>query len=346
MIYGLSVDKNYGARKIATYLNDNINIYPTRSGGPWYYSTVNYILNNRMYLGQYHMDSKIKGEKASSVIQEDLIIISPDIWEANQTAILKRKTVKNKRNIGEKKNPDLNHTNEGLLTGLVYCGHCGKKLSYVVANKYYTRKNGTVNITVTQKYRCSSKFARGGIECSGQTTYGVLKVDAKVIDETRKTILRLASRNLSDDFFDVLTGRIDELNKNKRIMRGELEKSYLDLKLLRIKSTEETNRNSINEINKINARFEKIENNIKELNKNIAEIECCIKTAKNEKDMCAILKETINKDEAVFDNCSNDKKRLILELVIDKVEVFKDRIKIRYSNIVEMYLMNPKKHTE
>lgn len=75
LIFSLSVENNLGARAIATYLNENGYKEKAKNGTGWTYTTITFMLNNIIYNGYMHMDSKVRGEKFISPKQEHLSLI-------------------------------------------------------------------------------------------------------------------------------------------------------------------------------------------------------------------------------------------------------------------------------
>lgn len=90
LIYKLSLENNMGGRSIASYLNTHGYKDKSKSENGWLYSTINYMLNNIMYKGYFHMYSKLYEKEIISPIQEHLIIIPEDIWNKNQDIIKNR----------------------------------------------------------------------------------------------------------------------------------------------------------------------------------------------------------------------------------------------------------------
>ncbi len=149
--------ENFGAQRIATWLNENG--YRARTGKNWHSATIRGILRNLTYTGVLR-----SGESKSDVI-EDLQIISPEQFE-------KAKEITEKRSEDNKKNPlpPLNLKDGSLVNGLVFCGHCGSRLNLTTNGKYHKRKDGTVDIKRRTRYVCYGK-TRKQTDCDGQTGY-------------------------------------------------------------------------------------------------------------------------------------------------------------------------------
>lgn len=69
---------------------------------------------------------------------------------------------------------------EGLLTGLVFCGHCGAALSVTSTRYRQVRRDGGVTITRRPYYICNTHLRRGKAYCAGQRTYGRKRLEQAV----------------------------------------------------------------------------------------------------------------------------------------------------------------------
>jgi hypothetical protein len=102
-----------------------------------------------------------------------LQIIDPLTFEAAQG-------LRNQRSADYKERcVPLNTKGNSLLSGNIFCGHCGGRLIVTTNGKRYTRKDGSVKETPKTRYTCYKKTRHLG--CEGQTGYTVRKLDA-IID--------------------------------------------------------------------------------------------------------------------------------------------------------------------
>ena len=156
-----------GTSILANYLNER-KLFP-KSGRPWNPASLSGILQNSLYVGELH-----KGDATS--YQEHLRIIGDSLFQEVQEVI------------GTKKQTALSHRTtqtwgRALLSGFLYCGTCGSRLSSTHTVKHHRRKDGSVTTTRTQKYVCQQR--RNGLpcKCTGQHTYLAQKLEQQVIAE-------------------------------------------------------------------------------------------------------------------------------------------------------------------
>ena len=98
----------------------------------------------------------------------ELQIIDPDLFERAQEARHARK-----RERGA--NP-LSYSSQALLCGIVFCAHCGNRLSLASGVRKRIRADGTVTREKRIRYSCNYNVRHPG-QCDGQSGYGVITLD-------------------------------------------------------------------------------------------------------------------------------------------------------------------------
>jgi DNA invertase Pin-like site-specific DNA recombinase len=166
MIFEKSVRDGYGSHRLSALLN-SMEI-KTHNGSGFQSNTINRILKNRMYCGYY-----TSGDIISPHIPH-LQIIDEGIFDQAQT-IIKQRSAKN----DEKTQIARNTKGKTLLSGNIYCAHCGDKL---IASSYvdkYNRVDGSKYEVRKHRYICCNKAKKRGI-CGGQSGYVSDKIDSVV----------------------------------------------------------------------------------------------------------------------------------------------------------------------
>jgi DNA invertase Pin-like site-specific DNA recombinase len=168
LIFDLYLTKGYGSQRLSTYLAEHGMM--NRKGENFTNVTINNMLRNNAYIGV------LRSGKTVSDIFPDLQIITPEIYEATQT-LKKQRSVTHHAN----RHVSFNTRGSSLLSGNVFCGHCGARLTVTTNGKKYVRKDGKVTMTRRMRYVCYNK-TRHKQHCDGQTGYTVSKLD-KIVDE-------------------------------------------------------------------------------------------------------------------------------------------------------------------
>lgn len=340
LIYDLSIYKNLGQTRIAKYLNEKK--IPTSKGSSWYSSTISNILNNPIYKGQFHMFSNLYQEQIYSSIQENLIIIPEEKWEENQRVMKNRKYKKNDNYIRLDNREENSKNTHGklLLSGIIYCGHCCERLTTMTAYKRWKLKDGTTKTEAYYKYRCGSFYKKSSINCDGQTTYGRTRIEPIVIDETKQFMLELSDRNLKDDFLKSLKDKVISLNKNKVELESKLKGLNKELQVLKDEVANSLLGKGKFEPELLNEIINKKKIESEEILEKLIEIEKDIKVANEEQDGYIDLNTEILDWDTKFDNADFERQKTMLSKVINKVEVFKDRIEIDFSVMFKTYRDN------
>jgi DNA invertase Pin-like site-specific DNA recombinase len=179
-VFRLYTEEHYGGCGIAKHLNDR-NI-TTKEGEMWTKSYVHLVLKNRLYTGVYVLHGRKKTDKpiVESPLMPHMVIIDQATFDKAR-AICKendtrpdghqRKTVHGKQ----------------LLTGMLYCGECGKKFTSLFKSYTRTRKSGKVWNWETNSYRCTSYYAPFERKDGGchQNTYRAEQINELVIADAK-----------------------------------------------------------------------------------------------------------------------------------------------------------------
>ena len=161
-IFDLYVSKGYGSQRIATFLHEQG--IRNRKGTNFANCTIHHMLGNILYLGI------LRSGETESAIFPRLQIIDPHVFETAQNLRTQRSADYNERRV------PLNTKGSSLLSGNIFCGHCGARLIVTTNGKKRMSKDGEVTVTPRTRYVCYNK-TRHAHQCDGQTGYTVRKLD-------------------------------------------------------------------------------------------------------------------------------------------------------------------------
>ena len=171
-IFDLYVRKGYGSQRLATHLSECGIV--NRKGLNFLNVTINNMLKNQSYTGV------LKSGETVTEIFPHLQIIDLDTFEQAQELLRQRSTR------GKGRTAPLNTRGSSLLSGNIFCGHCGARLTVTTNGKKYHRKDGEVTVTPRTRYVCYNK-TRYKEQCDGQTGYTVSKLD-RIMDEVVRAL--------------------------------------------------------------------------------------------------------------------------------------------------------------
>ena len=179
LVFDKYVYEGYGVQRIAGYLNSNG--YRARSGKCWHPASLRGMVANLTYTGVLRC-----GEARSEMIPE-LQIIPQQQFEAAQRIRKNRSAQAAKE---AEHHVPMNTRGQSLLSGNVYCGHCGSKLMLTASRKYREMADGTVDKTLRIRYSCYGKRMKQ-TECTGQTGYTTQILDGIIDKLVRQVFARM-----------------------------------------------------------------------------------------------------------------------------------------------------------
>ena len=163
LIFELYIMKGYGSQRIATTLHEQGVL--NRKGNNFTNATINNMLSNRTYIGI------LKSGDTESPIFPHLQIIDPQTFEMAENLRSQRSAAYKERCV------PLNTKGSSLLSGNIFCGHCGARMTITTNGKKYHRQDGEVTVTPRTRYVCYNRTRHAHL-CDGQTGYTVRKLDA------------------------------------------------------------------------------------------------------------------------------------------------------------------------
>ena len=244
--------------------------YRNNNGKKICHSTMSNTISNPKYKG-YYVGNKVKivdmfTKKQKFLPPEEWVmfkdetgeivpaIVSEELWE-QANAVLKRRSrdVKNRHN-------QCNHAN--LLTGKMYCTHCGRL--------YYRKDSKDRKGNMLSRWICSGKIANGAASCPSFTIYEeeikevlyeVFKdtaEDAKrIIEEYTSLYAEMTEKNASSADLKRLKDRLDLLSRKKsKLLEYNIAGQISDRDFI------EMNRQITKESSEVYSAIEEMENEI------------------------------------------------------------------------------------
>lgn len=324
MMFDLCIGSGYGRFKIANFLNEQGIL--TRDGRNWHDATVGHILHNIMYTGI------LRSGQTYSEVFDDLQIIPTANFEIAQKLMAERVNEYN-----EKRTMPRNTSGQSLLSGNVYCGHCGGRLTLTT--------NGTVRVNAQGerigrkriRYVCYNK-TRKRVKCNGPTGYTMHILDGLVTEVLHQIFNRM--EEVSEDEIVSRTHRNAMVTLKDRLAAAKTEcakatRDYDSLKGEVVKAIQGTSSFPMEILSELveNARTKMMEANetLSTLNAELAESESKIDQIKA--DFRRILKWS-----EMFDSSDIEVKKMIAGYLIKRVYVYEDyRLRIEFNMNFEQF---------
>lgn len=310
MMYDLCVGSGYGRFKVGNFLS-SMGI-KTRDGGNWHEATVGHILHNDMYIGVLR-----SGDTKSEIFPE-LQIVSPETFNLAQKLMAERANECNALRTLPR-----NTRGQSLLSGNVFCGHCGGRLVLTTNGTARINADGERVSTKRIRYVCYNK-TRKRCECNGQTGYTMHILDKLVTDVLHQVFDRM--RSVEEDEIVSRTQQSAMISLKERISAAKAEctkatKQYELLKLEIVKAVQGESTFPTEVLSELvnNARTKMLEADAlltalnAEMEDNTQRLDA-IRTDYNQ----------IMEWSELFDNSDMAIKKMIAGYIIKRVEVFTD----------------------
>lgn len=193
-IFEYALHYGYGAQKIAKLLNESPEYQGKARNGVWKAGTIHDMLKNPIYTGyeaynrRTHVGSAFcrldpKEWVLADKCNEAIRIIDLEVWQKVQQIREDRKDhYAGKRTSGRGIHAS---TSSSLsLLDVAYCGCCGRKLTNGSKYNYWTTKDGRKCNSVVGYYRCQSRHQGEG--CTGKASHRADNLEPEVFDFVRR----------------------------------------------------------------------------------------------------------------------------------------------------------------
>lgn len=324
MMFDLCVGSGYGRFKIANFLS-SMGI-KTRDGKNWHEATVGHILHNIMYTGVLR-----SGEIQSEIFPE-LQIITPELFQSAQGLMEQRVNEYNALRTMPR-----NTRGKSLLSGNVFCGHCGARLT--ITTNATTRINAAGEKVERRRFRyvCYNK-TRKRADCTGQTGYTMHILDKMITDVLHQVFARM--RAVDGDEIVSRTNRNAMVGLKDRIAatkaeRAKASKEYESLKLEIVKAVQGQSAFPMEILSELvnNARTKMLEADAR-LSELTSELEASNQRVKAIKADYGRIMEW----SEIFDTSDMEVKKMIAGYIINRVDVYSDyRLHIAFNMNFEQF---------
>ena len=340
-IYELSLHKEYGATKITKILSEH-EVYKNRAPRDiWKSGTITSILTNPIYAGytaykrreridgKYHkLDSKewVFAEKPDP----EIAIIDEDMWNRAQDTRKQRadKYIKSLEN----QNVTIIRRNSGMLAliDVLHCGYCGRKMTNGSKYNYWTIKDtGERRTSKIAIYKCPNAW--NGIPHDKTKQYRADQIEPMVFEALAEYIGKLQENE------DVFTQIEENQNQQKAVKQSELDKEQSELENIQSKiAVMESNIPnamtgdyplSLEELAGIIRKHKELKKKHKRI---VEEKKAELDAMKVSMDDWENIRTKIPTWQDVFWNADTTTKRVLVNKLIERIDITKDNINIRF----------------
>ena len=221
-IFSKYVNEGYGAQRLVRYLYEQGVVKP--NGKPFSLCNIHQMLRNELYNGYVK-----RGETRTFV--PALQLIDDDTFKrVAELRAMRNKTAQDRRRV------PMTTKSAGLLSGNIFCGHCGRRLAYSGSTVHHRNKKGEIVSYNAAGYCCRYGQNLGGSKC--QQRYISAKIDGvvksvlqQIFERIRETppadcLKKQHEHAISDirDKIKTATRDISKLNKELSAYKSEVIK--------------------------------------------------------------------------------------------------------------------------
>ncbi len=327
-IFDLADQYGYGGRRTSTILKEE-GIINLRTGEPFHYSSIQNILINVAYTGVLR-----SGESVSEVFPE-LQIITPEQFERVQKGreqrsaeyLAKCEAAGSLQTIQLQDGSEMDvsrpsrsyprkNMGSALLSGNVYCGHCGGRLFASTARKTHHPVDGTNGRVAI--YKCYNRTQHKG-SCDGPTTYRAEKVDAVVSKIIHDVLQKAGTVRESDIVSQQIGATAVDLNQQIRQSKLELSRKRIELGKLEGLMLDSLDGKCVFTPEQVKSRMDSVQEAMTSLSANVESLEARLHDSEQiAKELAAQHKQLLSWAE-MFDAASSAERKLIASQLIKAV---------------------------
>ena len=336
-IYNLAVFKGYGYDKIAKTLNAE-GVLPVEVD-KWKSGTIASILKNPIYMGYPCINRRINHNGFTRLDRrewiyseeqvQELVIITPELWERAQEIREQRKAKINasKENSAkqyeEQYNVPFSVKGKLALIGITYCGYCGKRLKNGSYANHWTTKTGEKKVAFAGRYCCPEK-------CKERSCYSQEYLEDIVFNVVEKYMENIKHIDITEEIEKMFKEQTKVTEKELKRIQSEQKRVQMDIEILEEKIPEAIRGDYCFSAEKLSSMINDKQKVQIELDSKLKEIKQKMSsTMVHKEDLQSLICNAPNWKEE-FHNADVSTKQMLLSTIIDKIVVKENEINIKF----------------
>lgn len=346
-IFSYAVNQGMGYEKIANTLNKNG--VPAPILDKWKGGTIRSILTNPVYMGYIAYNRRKNGHANSTRLDRkewtysreqkpEIMIVSQEIWERAQEI---REARKNKINAArqetnnlymEQYNVPFSTRGRLALTGMVYCGYCGKRLKNTgYANHWTCKKTGEKKVSYVGRYGCPEK-------CKQRSTYSQEYLEGIVFATVETYLENLKKIDISKELEEMQAQQGKTIKREIKDLEKEIKNMLADIETLEEKLPEAIRGEFAFSVDKLSAIISDKESLKKEKEIQKKSLQKQLEEISLQSNELMTFVEAMPKWNEIFSQADVQTKQMILSTLIDKIIVNDDTITIKFKISLDNFL--------
>lgn len=346
-IFSYAVNQGMGFQKIAKTLNEE-NI-PAPILAEWKSGTVRSILTNPIYMGYIAYNRRKNSHSSSTHLDRkewtysrernpEITIVSQDIWErAQEIREARKKRINASKQATnelymEQYNVPFSTRGRLALTGLVYCGYCGKKLKNTgYANHWTCKKTGEKKVAYVGRYGCPN-------QCKPRHTYTQKYLEEVVFATVGTYLENLKKIDISDELEEMQSQQDKNIKREIKDLEREIKGLSADIMTLEEKLPEAIRGEFAFSVDKLSAIISDKESLKKEKEAGKNKLQKQLDEINVQGSELKAFIDAMPKWDEIFFESDVQTKQMILSTLIDRIIVKDDNITINFKIRLENFL--------
>ena len=309
-IFSKFINEGYGTHQLAAYVNSCG--FKTRHGRPFTSSGISRILHNEISRG-FLVRCGVRSERIP-----ELQIITDQEYE-RVLEIMEQRNGKNE----EKRTIALSNRGKALLSGNVFCAHCGCHLTGSRRAEVTKHVDGTERRTYTGIYVCYHRSRRLN-DCDGATVYVSSRVDDAVLKVARYLFANISGCPEEEKIKEAYQNSVEYNLKEQQKIKAQLAKDQKQLGVLQLEIANCLTGDSVYSSEDLSVAIKTIKERISNNEARLSELESEQYNKKKSSESVVPAYRQFKTWAEEFDSVSFQAKKMIVNQLFSRIEVGKD----------------------
>ena len=310
------IRRGMGMHRLANYLNSH---YPSPDK-IWAPQSIKTILMNPIYIGISRCgDVRSPVNEALRIVSDEDFQFARHVMDMRVTRKTQTRGDIDEDNLDEAKRTKTSIYGASLLSGLLYCAHCGHKL----VGTYHTKQRANGAYYYRPVYRCynGATKAKG---CDGQRTYSAARIEKAVLEIVHQYFSHFG------ESMDAVWKEQQRLQikqgSGARLKQAELSLSRLQAqhKKLREELVKVLMGESVFDEETIKSMLDEKQDAIEKAEAYLKEVRASAEDTEQKLQQLIFQYRSIKNWSSVFDQANDDEKKMILARIIENITVDKN----------------------
>ena len=320
MVFKMTIEQGYGSHRMAEYLNRLG--YLTHNNAPFQSSYILRLLKNPIYRGFLE-----RGGVTSERVESLQIISDIDFFKVQN--ILRQRANKS----DEKRRIAMTNKGRALLSGNVFCAHCGCRLSTSRYYESYTRSDGSLYEKEYGRYICYHRSRRLN-DCDGATTYIAEKIDERIILLIHQMFQQILCCKSAERIEQAYKEAMAKRRKNEKRLKKEHEKLQEQLEKLYLEIGKSLTGESLYNPQDLNLTISRLKTQLQMIEESLMDLQSDIDV----KEQFTRLYDQLSSWAKEFDAMPFQAKKMVANQLFSRVEIGKGyRIRCNFDESVKLF---------